>query len=44
MDRLCRFDHRLKTAEGWALVEGTGKRDFVPPGDPRHPRHKRRTA
>jgi hypothetical protein len=27
----------LKSNQGWALVEGSGKRDFVPPGDPRHP-------
>ena len=39
LDRLCRYHHRLKTTKGWALVEGTGKRDFVPPHDPRHPRH-----
>ncbi len=41
LDRLCRYHHRLKTTKGWALVEGTGtgKRDFVPPDDPRHPRH-----
>ncbi len=39
LDRLCRYHHRLKTTKGWALVEGTGKRDFVPPEDPRHPRH-----
>ncbi len=44
MDRICRFHHWLKTNEGWALVDGTGKRDFVPPDDPRHPRHKRRTG
>ena len=44
MDRLCRFHHRLKTNEGWGLVDGTGKRDFVPPDDLRHPRHKRRAA
>jgi hypothetical protein len=44
MDRFCRFHHALKTNEGWALVDGTGKRDFVPPDDPRHPRHKRRTV
>ena len=44
MDRFCRFHHWLKTNEGWALVEGTGKREFVPPDDPRHPRHKRRAA
>jgi hypothetical protein len=25
------------------LVEGTGKRDMVPPDDPRHPKTKRRS-
>jgi hypothetical protein len=39
LDRLCGHDHHLKTHEGWALVEGHGKRPFVPPDDPRHPRH-----
>ncbi len=39
LDRLCRYHHALKTTKGWALVDGTGKRDFVPPGDPRHPRY-----
>ncbi len=38
LDRLCKFHHRLKTYDGWALVHGRGKRAFVPPGDPRHPR------
>jgi hypothetical protein len=38
LDRLCRHDHRLKTNDGWALVTGHGKRDFVPPGHPHHPR------
>ena len=38
LDRLCRYHHRLKTTKGWALIEGSGKRDFVPPEDPRHPR------
>ena len=37
LDGLCVHHHRLKTAEGWALVEGTGKRLFVSPDDPRHP-------
>jgi len=37
LDRLCRYHHRLKTTMGWALVEGSGRRDFVPPEDPRHP-------
>lgn len=39
IDRLCRYHHALKTTKGWALVEGRGKRAFVPPEDPRHPRH-----
>ncbi len=38
LDRLCRHHHRKKTHQGWALVEGRGKRAFVPPDDPRHPR------
>ena len=37
LDRLCRRHHGLKTNEGWRLVEGKGKRAFVPPDDPRHP-------
>ena len=40
LDRFCEHHHDLKTNEGWALVEGTGKRDFVAPHDPRHPRYK----
>jgi hypothetical protein len=39
LDGLCPHDHALKTREGWALVDGVGKRPFVPPGDPRHPRN-----
>ena len=39
LDRLCPHHHGLKTRKGWGLVEGTGKRDFVPPDDPRHPGH-----
>lgn len=35
LDRLCPHHHRLKTNQGWALVEGRGKRAFAPPGDPR---------
>lgn len=42
LDRLCVHHHRKKTNEGWALVEGTGKRPFVPPDDPRHPRNHAR--
>ena len=39
LDPLCEFHHDLKTRLGWALVPGKGKRAFVPPDDPRHPRH-----
>jgi Domain of unknown function (DUF222) len=38
LDRLCTHHHDLKTRENWALVAGRGKRAFVPPDDPRHPR------
>jgi hypothetical protein len=38
VDRLCPHHHDLKTTEHWALVHGRGKRAFVPPDDPRHPR------
>jgi hypothetical protein len=38
-DRHCGHHHDLKTRENWSLVEGTGKRAFVPPHDPRHPRN-----
>lgn len=38
LDRLCRAHHKMKTNEGWSLVEGKGKRPFVPLQDPRHPR------
>lgn len=37
LDRLCPHHHRLKTHKSWALVDGVGKRAFVPPDDPRHP-------
>jgi len=39
LEPLCDPDHDLKTCQGWALVEGTGIRDMVPPDDPRHPRY-----
>jgi len=39
-DGLCGRHHDLKTYFGWALVDGTGKRPMVPPGDPRHPKNK----
>jgi 5-methylcytosine-specific restriction endonuclease McrA len=38
-DVLCTHCHRLKTHRGWALLEGRGRRAFVPPSDPRHPRN-----
>jgi len=41
IDRLCSHHHALKTRENWALVDGRGKRAFVPPSDDRHPRHSR---
>ena len=44
LDLLCPREHDLKTRCGWALVEGTGKRPFVPPDDPRHPEYKRRSG
>ncbi len=39
-DPLCAHHHRRKHRGGWALVEGTGKRAMVPPGDPRHPKNR----
>lgn len=39
LDRLCPHHHRLKTYKGWMLVEGKGKRPFVPPDDTRHPHY-----
>jgi hypothetical protein len=39
LDRLCSHHHDLKSLDGWRLVEGRGKRPFVPPDDCRHPRH-----
>ena len=39
LDLLCAFHHGLKTRANWGLVEGTRKRPFVPPDDPRHPDH-----
>ena len=40
LDHLCPHDHWLKTNQGWLLVEGAGRRAFVGPDDPRHPRNK----
>lgn len=38
LDRLYPHHHTRKTIDHWALVPGRGKRPFVPPSDPRHPR------
>ena len=38
IDPLCGHHHGLKTTVGWAMVSGSGRRPFVPPEDPRHPR------
>ena len=40
LDPLCPHDHDLKTNHGWSLVEGKGRRAFVAPDDPRHPRNR----
>lgn len=37
LDRLCGPCHKRKTHDGWALVEGKGRRPLVPIDDPRHP-------
>ena len=39
LEPLCGRDHDLKTNHGWSLVAGTGRRAFVSPDDPRHPRN-----
>ena len=41
LDQSCRGRcHPLKTNQDWSLVDGKGRRDFVPPTDNRHPKHK----
>jgi hypothetical protein len=40
LDPLCPHDHKLKTNQNWSLVHGTGRRAFIGPDDPRHPRNK----
>jgi hypothetical protein len=37
LDPLCKHHHDLKTYDNWALIEGTGPREMVPPNDPGHP-------
>jgi len=44
LDLLCSHHHDLKTREDWQVADGRGKRPFVPPDDPRHPRHKRKAS
>ena len=39
LDGYCGHHHDKKTYDGWALVEGVGKRAFVAPDDPRHPKN-----
>jgi len=39
LDWLCVPCHRRKTHQGWALVDGTGRRPMVPPDDPAHPKN-----
>lgn len=41
LDALCKQHHDRKTRDNWELVPGKGKRSFVPPTDPRHPRYAR---
>ncbi len=40
LDSLCKHHHDRKTFDGWQLIDGTGKRPMVPPGDPRHPKNR----
>jgi hypothetical protein len=44
LDRLCEHCHDLKTRNNWALVDGVGKRAFVPPEDVRRPTHSPRST
>jgi len=40
LDGYCCHHHDKKTYDGWALVEGVGKRAFIGPDDPRHPKNR----
>ncbi|HEX7094558.1 MAG TPA: hypothetical protein VF183_01655, partial [Acidimicrobiales bacterium] len=40
LDALCAFHHDLKHRDGWALVNGTGKRPMVSPDHPDHPKNR----
>jgi len=45
LDPLCGSHcHKLKTEQNWALVTGTGRRAFVPPDHPDHPRNNKPAA
>jgi hypothetical protein len=44
LDPLCWYHHFLKTHDGWELVDGKGKRPFVPPEAEGHPKRKRDAA
>lgn len=43
LDPLCDHHHDRKTREHWALVDGEGRRELVPPDDPRHPANRPRS-
>ncbi len=40
LDPVCNHDHDLKTNRGWDFVNGKGRREMVPPDDPRHPKYR----
>jgi hypothetical protein len=40
LDPKCDHHHDLKTHHGWDYIVGHGRRPFVPPTDPRHPRYR----
>jgi hypothetical protein len=42
LDGPCEYHHARKTRDGWALVEGSGRRPMVAPSNPRHPRRAAR--
>ncbi|HEX3540621.1 MAG TPA: DUF222 domain-containing protein [Acidimicrobiales bacterium] len=44
LDRLCPHHHQLKTRDNCSLTDGVGRRPFVAPTDPRHPRHQQTIA
>ncbi len=40
LDALCTFHHDLKHRDGWALVDGTGRRPMVPSDHSDHPKNR----